>query len=104
MKQQLETATEAPPESQSHDGADSTPGVLTEPELFKTNDAGLEARGVAVSVLERQAGAKAPRRFAGAAAAMDKAAGHDALGAGWVLGRNTPDVGNSQNNTFRRPS
>jgi hypothetical protein len=60
MKRQLETATEAPPDLQSHDGADSTPEVLTKPELFKANDAGLQVPDVAVSVLERQAARTQP--------------------------------------------
>jgi capsule polysaccharide export protein KpsE/RkpR len=56
MKRQLETATEAPPELQSHDSADSTPEVPIAPELFKANDVRLQAPGeVAVSVLGRQA-------------------------------------------------
>jgi capsule polysaccharide export protein KpsE/RkpR len=61
MKRQLDTATEAPPELQNHDGADSTPEVLTAPELFKANDVALQAPGdVAVSVLERQAARTQP--------------------------------------------
>jgi hypothetical protein len=61
MKRQLETATEAPPELQSHDGADSTPEVLTAPELCKANDMGMQAPGdVAVSVLEPQAARTQP--------------------------------------------
>ncbi len=67
MKQQLETATEAPPELESQDGGDSTATVLTAPELrqaevlttpelVKVNDVRLTAPGdVAVPVLERQA-------------------------------------------------
>jgi hypothetical protein len=46
MKRQLDTATDAARELQSHDGADSTPEVLIAPESFKGNDVGLEAPGM----------------------------------------------------------
>jgi len=43
MKRQLETATEAPPQLESQDGAGSKPELLDVPELLNADDVGLQA-------------------------------------------------------------
>jgi capsule polysaccharide export protein KpsE/RkpR len=43
MKRQLESATDAPPELESQDRAESTPELLNVPELLNANDAALQA-------------------------------------------------------------